>query len=282
MSDPIDHHHVAQFYLAGWAGEDGRLVVFTRKGGRLVEDRHTPKHTGYEPHLYSIAAKPDDPQWVEREVMSKRVDGPASKVLTRLLSGEVGKLDSDERSAWGRFILAQWRRSPAEIAKLRADADKVITEEIERNPDEYLALRGTAPEKTLREWVDVRFPGLSEIVSMGRILPQVINDPRAGDTIINMNWQVFDLTDVDVPLLTSDRPVTRTHGLGSPECRIYIPLDPRHLFVASHEKHPLQIPDRRKLVRWLNKLTVIEAQERVFASGTEHRPLIEKHFQKKG
>ena len=48
MSDPKRHHYVSQFLLEGWCGDDGRLCVYTRKGGRLVFDRHTPKHTAYE------------------------------------------------------------------------------------------------------------------------------------------------------------------------------------------------------------------------------------------
>ena len=73
---------------------DGRLAVDSRKGGRLVVDctrRRIPRTS----HA-TIAAQPDDPQWVEREIISKRVDGPASKILPRLISGDLQGLGSDE------------------------------------------------------------------------------------------------------------------------------------------------------------------------------------------
>ena len=41
---------------------------------RVVIDWHTAEYTAFEPHLYSISALPEDRYWVEREVMSKRVD----------------------------------------------------------------------------------------------------------------------------------------------------------------------------------------------------------------
>ena len=74
MSDPKKHHHVPQFLLEGWRRVDGRLAVYSRMVNRVVIDWHTAEYTAFEPHLYSISALPEDRYWVEREVMSKRVD----------------------------------------------------------------------------------------------------------------------------------------------------------------------------------------------------------------
>jgi hypothetical protein len=61
MSDPKKHHYVPQFLLSGWCRADGRVAFYSRKAGRLMVDWHAPKHIGYERHLYSISALPEDP-----------------------------------------------------------------------------------------------------------------------------------------------------------------------------------------------------------------------------
>jgi len=97
MSVPKRHHYVAQFLLERWRGPDGKLAVYSWKGERLVVDRHSPKHIAYQLYLYTIHALPEkDRQWVERELMGKAVDEPASKVLKRLLSGELSEFNSDD------------------------------------------------------------------------------------------------------------------------------------------------------------------------------------------
>jgi len=90
MSNPKNHHHVAQFLLAAWCRSDGRLAIYSRKGDRLVIDWHTPEYTAFGPRLYDISALPEaGRQWVEREIMAKAVDDPAAKVLKRLLAGGI-------------------------------------------------------------------------------------------------------------------------------------------------------------------------------------------------
>ena len=59
----------------GWRRSDGRVAAYSRKGNRLVIDWRAPKHIAFAPQL-TISALPEDREWVEREVMSKRVDGP--------------------------------------------------------------------------------------------------------------------------------------------------------------------------------------------------------------
>ena len=218
MSDPKKHHHVAQFLLSGWCGADTRLAVYSRKAGRLVIDRHTPEHTGYEPYLYSLPRRlGGDPQWVEREIFAKVVDEPASRVHKRLLAGELSKLDAQERSDWARFIHAQWIRSPEGIAKLKHLGREIMQAEIDCDHAGYLAVKGSAPQSTLREYVESH-EGFYENVILGRFLPRVIDSEGLGSIIINMHWEVLDLSLSDVDLLTSDRPVMRYLGLKDQNC----------------------------------------------------------------
>jgi hypothetical protein len=282
MSDPKKHHHVPQFLLDGWRRADGRVAVYSRKANRLVIDWRTPEHTAFEPHLYSISALPEDREWVEREVMSKHVDGPAAPVLQRLLAGDLEKFDSDDRTAMARFMLAQWYRSPEMIAKIRQGGRDAMLRALEANPEEYHALRGSSAHESLVEWAEAHMPGYDEIATMGSVLPKLINDGRAGQIIINMNWEVLHLLNSKFDLLTSDRPVTRFESLLSRNCMIVMPLDPRHLFVASNWDRNFQRYSPTELARRANVTTVTESVSRVYGTGTHHRPLAEKWLSQKG
>jgi hypothetical protein len=283
MNNPKKHHHVPQFLLGGWCRDDGKLAVYSRKNNQLVIDWHTPEHTAFEPHLYRISALPaEDQQWVEREVMSKAVDGPAATILRRLQSGELGSFDSNDRSAWTRFMLAQWVRSPEMIAKIRRDGRDALLRSLETNPEEYLAVRGDSPHSTLLDWVNANAEGLDEIVSMGSVLPRMITDAGPGGIVINMRWEVLHLTGSKTDLLTSDQPVVRLGGLKSRACMIVIPLDPRRLFVASHYDRGFQRFAPDKIAKEANKTIVAAARVRVFGSGLHHKPLAEKYLCREG
>ena len=36
MNAPRDHHFIPAFYLKQWTGLDGKLVEYSRKGGKLI------------------------------------------------------------------------------------------------------------------------------------------------------------------------------------------------------------------------------------------------------
>jgi hypothetical protein len=277
MNTPNKNHYVAQFYLNGWCRHDGRLAVYSQKNDKLVIDWHTPEYTAFEPHLYKISALPsEDQQWAETEIMKKAVDDPAAKVLHRLRQGKLKELSPSERADWTRFILAQWMRSPENIAELRRMGREVLLRELETNPEEYQAILGDSPHATLQEWVNAHIPGLDEMVAMGRVLPKMITDADAGNIIIRMLWQVLDLSGSKMDLLTGDQPVVRLGGLKSNDCLIAIPLDRQRLFIASHYDRSFEQFKPERVARASNKEIVSKARRRVFASGTHHRPLVEK------
>jgi hypothetical protein len=281
MSNPRRHHYVGQFLLEGWCGVDGKLCVCARKGGRLVCNRHTPKHTAYEMNLYTIEAFPEaDRQVVEMEVMNRMVDEPASRILKRLLAGEVDQLDSHDRTVWVRFMFAQWLRSPEAIANVRRLGADVLRANLDANPEEYLAVRGDAPEKTAQEWLEARIPGHEEVLTMTRMLPMVIDNEVPGQVIINMRWDVIDLHGAGTDLLTSDRPVTRFQGIASPDACIMIPLDPHRLFIASHRDLGFRRHNPTKLATAANESTVRAAKAYVYGTGPHHKRLVEEQLGK--
>ena len=128
------------------------------------------------------------------------------------------------------------------------------------------------------EWVDDHAKGLDEIVTMGRVLPQLINEAGAGNIIINMRWEVLDLNASKIDLLISDRPVIRFQGLKAPDCMIMIPIDRQRLFVASHHDRGFDRFQPEAIARAANNSTAQAACTRVYGTGVHHRPLVEKYL----
>jgi len=62
-----DNHYLPIFYLKRWAGEDGRVCVYSRPYDKSRVIRKSPKGIGYQRDLYTV---PD-------------VDGPISNYLER-------------------------------------------------------------------------------------------------------------------------------------------------------------------------------------------------------
>ncbi len=279
MSDPTNHHHIPQFLLSGWCREDGRLAVYSRPAGKVVISWRTPEYTGFEPNLYMInAVPPADQQWLEREVMSKQVDNPAALVHRRLLCDELQSLSAGERCDWTRFVLAQTMRSPEMIAELRQNGREHVLKALNSKPEEYDAIRGNDDHETLIEWAQENFPDIDEIVSMGRVLPRMIANEELGNVIINMKWEVIRVDESNLDLLISDTPLIRLEGLKSPNCVIYIPISPRHLFITTHRDRGFSRVPPTDLVRAANRETVGTARRRVYGTDGHHLPLVEKRL----
>lgn len=281
---PIDHHYVPQFLLAGWCRADGRLAVYSMKGGRLVVDWHAPKHTGYERNLYSLPTFPEaekrgfDPQCVERFLM-RDIDDAAAKVRLRLQSGDVARLNEDDRVAWTRFLRALFYRSPTMVSALQQSFRQTFVEELERDQADYEAMKEDWPlPDTWVEWHDTFMPGTEVVEIMLRGLPKLIDDAEEGDIIINMRWEVLDLTDSKFDLLTSDRPLILVDEPASRNCLIALPLNPTRLFVASHYDRRFDCYPPDLIARRHNTSTVMEAHQRVYGTGAQHKPLVEKYL----
>jgi hypothetical protein len=77
---------------------------------------------------------------------------------------------------------------------------------------------------------------------LGQTLTAILNlfnNTALGTHINTMTWSVLSLDNTKYPLLTSDRPVTTTNGLGLPESHIIMPLSQSKVFVAVNKMDEL-------------------------------------------
>ena len=109
---PVKHHYTPQFLLHSWTGDDGKLWRFTSPHpGKIATKRVAPAEIGYQKHLYAIpGTAPEKAQAIEEKFMSA-LDSQAADAHKLLLLGRVA-LSQKLRSAWSRFLMSQWFRTP--------------------------------------------------------------------------------------------------------------------------------------------------------------------------
>jgi hypothetical protein len=112
MNAPRDHHFIPAFYLKQWAGPDGKLIEYTRKGGKLIPKPVGPRSTGYERDLYAFPELPPDAAQFMEQVFFAYADQKASRRA--------------QQPSWPRF-LALDRRTGQRLVALRHSIWKVRT-----------------------------------------------------------------------------------------------------------------------------------------------------------
>ena len=112
------HHFVPVFYLSRWCGGDKRVHVIRNIGGRIIRSRHSPKHVGFEYHLYSYSEnfKVSDRAEIESKFF-KPLDNEGARIVSKIISGEV--LERRDRILWAQFLTAFKVRVPENVAMIK-------------------------------------------------------------------------------------------------------------------------------------------------------------------
>lgn len=278
MSEPRDHHFVPQFLLAQWCNADDKLTVYSRPHHTVVTSELNPRSTGYERNLYAYTGLPPDQTQVVETQFMRHIDDAAAPVLRKLLAGGLPNLTSKERSDFTWFILSLRVRHPDAISLSKNEGERTLTVELERDPDQYLAARGSADPETLKDFLEQNAPHVMPNFGLS-LVPKVIMNKEAGERVFAMPWSTFDVRRSNLDLLTSDRPcILEGDALAGP-CVIALPLSPRMVLVVSNQASTIDHLHRRRqpdLVKLINRGVVRYAKKYVYATGGHHRPLIEK------
>lgn len=230
------HHYIPEFYLKQWAGADGRLVEFCRrhqKGKNIVVARHTyPGGTGYQRGLYSIKGVPDDIKDVLENKFLGVADGQAATSLVQMV-GDKHVPTGGGKAAWIRFVLSLMHRTPEGVTR-SFDAIKKHYQEhnLEEARARYAAERRPTDPDTLEEFLEIMAPRAVSQANATHLL-NVIQSPKVGNAIMRMYWFVVTMEGLRHPLLTSDRPIVMTNGLGQSTSHVVLPISPQHIFVAA-------------------------------------------------
>ncbi len=274
MGEAKKHHYVPAFYLAAWTGDDGRISIFQNFGGRIHRSRHTPKHTGFEYHLYSYsqAFSAKDRADIETTFF-QRLDDVGALIVRKIIGYE--EISDEERILWTQFVLSMRVRTPDNVAKIKAAGSEYLVRNLDAGQSDYEKARSSDDPERFVDWVELKYPGLIENIGVGQI-PKISSSPRVMSNFAAFDWYVVDIEKSSKALLSSDRPCVFTSGLDKPDCIVALPLSPRHAFFAfrsgSKAQERLMAASVNELVRSLNDSVVAQARERVYAKSSEDAP----------
>ncbi len=273
MNAPRDHHFIPAFYLKQWVGPNGKLIEYTRKGGKLISKTIGPRSTGFERDLYTFPELPPDAQQYLEEVFFAYADQKASDALDNHLGVATLPWTSELVTAWSRFVIAIHFRHPDAMPELHAAAKNIWAASGQDYQARYEAIRKPSDPPTMDEYLALRDPFAPVKMGVNLIIKAFDNEILCAH-LNQMRYAIVDLSAAPHRLLTSDRPV-QFFNLKEPNGLISMPISPTKLFVAANEEATFDKTRRappRKIVRGVNTYVVSRARRFVWVQdGSQER-----------
>jgi hypothetical protein len=253
-----NQHYVPVFYLKRWTGNDGKLCVYVRPRDRVKTYRVHPDATGYKEDVYAIPGADDETAKYLEGSFLNLVDSGAAKALDMLETGRMALMDGDQRSAWSRFIMRILHGTPEAVDRISAQAVEMLRANF-------------AP-----------FAGDKEHVARTTVvsLQTVMDSKLLGEQLNGMAWEVVQLQS-SYSLLTSDRPIVMTNGIGGPQKHFAMPIGPRLLFIAADdpaEVQQLAQQNHDTLAEVTNNRVVRQARKFVWGLDDTQRRFVERRL----
>jgi hypothetical protein len=266
------HHYVPKFYLKQWvdpAGPIRELCEFSRPY-KIVKSRRTdPDGTGYQRGLYTFPNLPPHARdFIEKKLL-QMADDDANKVLQRILAGDMN-FDQDARSAWSRFLMSLIYRNPENITRLRNLITERYPEYLDGLRDTFDTIKHPDDPRTFQEVQakETQAKDLEHVLLL--LLRRMIDNPEVGARLNNMFWGVVQFHRPCFPLLTSDRPVIMTDGIGYPRSHIVLPVSPNKVFIAATTMQQIKELDQTLkhpcAPKQLNDLVARQSRRYVYAT----------------
>jgi uncharacterized protein DUF4238 len=212
-----NHHYVPVFYLKRWVGKDGKLCVYVRPRDRLRTYRMHPDATGYKEDLYAIPGADGETAKHLEGCFLNLVDSGAAKALDMLETGRMALMGGRQQSAWSRFMMRLLHGTPEAVDRFSAQVKDMLSANFAHFAD------------------DKEHVARTTVMS----LQTVMDSKPLGEHLNGMAWEVVRLQS-SYSLLTSDRPLLMTNGIGGPGKHLGMPIGPRLLFIAADDPAEVQ------------------------------------------
>jgi hypothetical protein len=263
--DGEKHHYIPVFYLKQWAGPDGRLCEFSRKHEQVTRRLTSPVGTGYARGLNTFTALPPAIANFLEETFFQQADDKAAKAFHLMLDG--GKfLSGETKSAWSRFLLTLIYRTPEGMRRVGDRILAVVPTTLDSLAAQYDSLRGDNDPIAFEEFRSTVPDDQIIQAAHQRVLTKLMDNARIGQILNSMIFAVLLPNNLSFPLLTSDRPMTMTNGLGQPDACVIMPITPTKIFVAAKNEGLInRLADSIK-VKDINDTVVRQARDYVYSS----------------
>jgi hypothetical protein len=231
------HHYIPKFYLKQWTGDDRRLSEFSKPRNEIFHRRKFPDATGYERGLYTFDELPSPDADFLEHAFFLHADHRACQALHFLSEGNLD-FDRPTRSAWSRFLMTLFHRTPERLAQIKKRVRFDRPGEMAQFRPEYESRR-QPDSPTFDEFCASLTPADVQGIHI-MVLRMIMDSELLGSKLNSMIWGTVKFDKGHHPLLTGDRPIVMTNGLNRPDSHIGLPISPRVLFVAVNEQ--LQMP----------------------------------------
>ena len=258
------HHYIPVFYLKKWRGAKGVLCEFSRPYNHIVPRRGSPDSMGYERGLYKIEGVKIEFENNLEEVFFKPTDDKAAKVLHLILNDEIKILSQKDRYSWSRFILSLLLRTPKFIEQTTQKIDAYVDQ---LNHKDLVG-------KTYQEYGLLKAQHVQDIIQSDKVL----------NLIMSMKWFIVNAIKCSskIDLLTSDRPIITTNGLGYSYSHLVMPVSPNHLFCAVNEESERQklidVFDKNNIYKLVNEHVVRQARKYVYGTDDSQQLFVSRRF----
>ena len=284
MSKQGRHHYIPIFYLKQWAGDDGRICEFSRPHDRVKPRKVHPAGTAYMDGLNTVTGLPLAEQQYLEDVFYKASDDDAARALHILLIPPPWKISVKERSGWSRFIISLMLRHPEAVQKHTKVAVELFREALPRIEALYAKERGPNDPLTYGEHAQIHAPH-PEGRTIVRLLQGIVDNEELGRKLNSMRWMVLEERNPTFQLLTSDRPLLVTNGIGRPDGHIIMPISPFHIFVATNniktENNIRTAWKMRALISQINNRVACQSRKYVYGRDDAQLSFVSKRLGKK-
>lgn len=271
----------SRFYLKRWAGLDGKVAVYARRGGRVVVSRLNPRSAGFEPELYSLEkVEPTRRQAVEKEFFGRMIDDRAAVPLDAIVTRGELALTPENRVIVSHFLMSLRARHPDAVKRAKEDGPGELRRHLERNPEQYERLRSPEDPATLAAAAEKYLP--TKVADFGiNVLQAVISHPYVGERLFTGVWAVVDFTFDAEPttLLTGDRPCLLEGNLAaSGSYAVVLAISPTQLLTVcdsdSTQRRLRQLPGN-VLFDQVNRRVISQAARYVYGVDDRHMVLVD-------
>ena len=233
MSKEGRHHYIPVFYLKQWARDKGRLCEFSKPYDRVKPRKTHPDGTGYVDGLNTVEGLPPAEARFLEDVFFQIADDAAARALKILLSPPPWTFTTKERSGWSRFIMSLMVRNPEALQRYKEVAAAIFKEALPHIEANYANERGPDDPPTYAEYAQRHGPNPAARTIV-RVVQSLADNAELGRRINSMRWTVLSAANPKFELLTSDRPMLITNGIGPPAGHLIMPISPFHIFVATN------------------------------------------------
>jgi hypothetical protein len=271
-----DKHHYIPVFLFERMGRAERSFVRIPRPYDVVKPKLVhPDGTGYVRGLYTVPRnEPIVAEFIEKEFF-RITDSKASEVLRMLRTGQPIEWNSDNRSAWSRFIISLMIRNPEYVARMAAEVVGFFDPTSTELNDKYRQIKQPTDPETYEEYIALTGhpAGRASAIAMQTI----IDSPRMGGHLNQMRWSTVTFKNAKHTLLTSDRPIIMTNGLAMPRDHLAIPIGPLALFVATNTEESDNIirnMNPRALMEQVNDRVASQAKRFVYGIDDSQRRFV--------